>query len=260
MAEKLRDKSEDSGGLESTTVGIFRTSKTVKGGRNFSFAALVVVGDRKGNVGIGYGKGPGVPAGIEKAQKDAKKKMFTVNLNGGTLPHEVNGRFKSSTVRLLPAAPGTGVIAGGTVRAVLEMAGVQDCLTKAYGSTNKLNLCKAVIEGLKSLRTRETIASLRGVEIEASAVDEILAETRKSDEEAEAEVAKPLQTKPAPKQAKAAKPEEAEQPAESASEQGGAATAVVEAPPETKPEPDSTPASESGGDQAPAEDEEKKND
>ncbi|NBC10907.1 MAG: 30S ribosomal protein S5 [Planctomycetes bacterium] len=239
MAEKLRDKSEDTGGLESTTVGIFRTSKTVKGGRNFSFAALVVVGDRKGNVGIGYGKGPGVPAGIEKAQKDAKKKMFTVNLNGGTLPHEINGRFKSSTVRLLPAAPGTGVIAGGTVRAVLEMAGVQDCLTKAYGSTNKLNLCKAVIEGLKSLRTRETVAALRGVQIEASAVDEILAETRKSDEEAEAEVAQPLKTKPAPKPAKAEKPAKPEPTAESASESGAAATAVAEAP-----EP-----SETGGDE-----------
>jgi len=238
MAEKLRDKSEDTGGLESTTVGIFRTSKTVKGGRNFSFAALVVVGDRKGNVGIGYGKGPGVPAGIEKAQKDAKKKMFTVNLNGGTLPHEINGRFKSSTVRLLPAAPGTGVIAGGTVRAVLEMVGVQDCLTKAYGSTNKLNLCKAVIEGLKSLRTRETVAALRGVQIEASAVDEILAETRKSDEEAEAEVAQPLKTKPAPKQAKAEKPAEAESPAASTSEQDAPATAVAETPPAPESEGD----------------------
>jgi len=122
---------------------------------------------------------------------------------------------------------------------VLEMAGVQDCLTKAYGSTNKLNLCKAVIEGLKSLRTRETVAALRGVQIEASAVDEILAETRKSDEEAEAEVAQPLKTKPAPKPAKAEKPAKPEPTAESASESGAAATAVAEAP-----EP-----SETGGDE-----------
>ncbi len=243
MAEKLRDKNEDSGGLESTTVGIFRTSKTVKGGRNFSFAALVVVGDRKGNVGIGYGKGPGVPAGIEKAQKDAKKQMFPVNLNGGTIPHEINGRFKSSSVRLIPAAPGTGVIAGGTVRAVLEMAGVQDCLTKAYGSTNKINLCKAVIEGLKSLRTRETIATLRGVQIDASAVDEILAETRKSDEEAEAETAKPLQTKPAPKKAKGEASQAPAEPANEAADASATATAVADAP--------ASP--EIGGDDSPSE-------
>lgn len=249
MAEKLRDKNEDSGGLESTTVGIFRTSKTVKGGRNFSFAALVVVGDRKGNVGIGYGKGPGVPAGIEKAQKDAKKQMFPVNLNGGTIPHEINGRFKSSSVRLIPAAPGTGVIAGGTVRAVLEMAGVQDCLTKAYGSTNKINLCKAVIEGLKSLRTRETIATLRGVQIDASAVDEILAETRKSDQEAEAETANPLMSQTAPKPTKQDSAKQEPAKPEAAAEQDAAATAVAEAPAAESTEQ----AEPGGGDESPAE-------
>lgn len=231
MAEKLRDQSEDSGGLESTTVGIFRTSKTVKGGRNFSFAALVVVGDRQGNVGIGYGKGPGVPAGIEKAQKDAKKNMFKVHLNGGTIPHEVNGRFQASSVRLIPAAPGTGVIAGGTVRAVLEMAGVQDCLTKAFGSTNQINLCKAVIEGLQALRTRESIAALRGVEIAASEVDEFLEASRKSMEAAEAKAPKAEK----PKKAEA-KPEEPKADAASAVDaapaEEAAATAVAEAPAE----------------------------
>lgn len=237
MAEKLRDKSEDSGGLESTTVGIFRTSKTVKGGRNFSFAALVVVGDRKGNVGIGYGKGPGVPAGIEKAQKDAKKKMFSVNLNGGTIPHQVNGRFKSSSVRLIPAAPGTGVIAGGTVRAVLEMAGVHDCLTKAYGSTNKINLCKAVIEGLKGMRTRETIASLRGVEIAMSEVDEVLEASRRSMESAESETAPAQVSKtgaPAA-QAPAGEPEQA-----ATSTDTDTATAVA-APPPAEPKAPAEP-------------------
>lgn len=170
MAEMIEERSA----LESTTVGIFRTATVVKGGRRFSFAALVVVGDRRGNIGLGYGKAPGVPAAIEKAQKDARKSMFHVELKESTIPHPVTGRYCSSKVRLLPAAPGTGVIAGGTVRAVLEMAGVQDCLTKAYGSTNQKNLCKAVVEGLMQLRRRRDIARLRGVEIQSSTVDELL--------------------------------------------------------------------------------------
>lgn len=180
MAETIN---AESGSLESTTVGIFRTASTTKGGKNFSFGALVVVGDRAGSVGIGYGKGRGVPAAIEKAQKDAKKKMVTINLKEGTLPHQVTGRFCASSVRLIPAAPGTGVIAGGTVRAVLEMAGVHDCLTKAYGSTNKMNLCKAVLEGLQALRTRESVESLRGVELGSTQVEEMLQSARISNRE-----------------------------------------------------------------------------
>lgn len=181
MAEFL----EDSNALESTTVAINRTATTVKGGRRMSFSALVVVGDRNGNVGVGYGKGRGVPAAIEKSQKDAKKNMFPVKLRAGTLPHETNGRACASSVKLIPAAPGTGVIAGGTVRAVLEMAGVKDCLTKAYGSTNKINLCRAVVDALKLLRTREEIAALRGVEIESSTVDEMLVAAKRFMTEAE---------------------------------------------------------------------------
>lgn len=181
MAEFL----EDSNALESTTVAINRTATTVKGGRRMSFSALVVVGDRHGNVGVGYGKGRGVPAAIEKSQKDAKKNLFPVKLRAGTLPHEASGRSCASTVRLIPAAPGTGVIAGGTVRAVLEMAGIKDCLTKAYGSTNKINLCRAVVDALKSLRTREEIAALRGVEIESSTVDEMLTAAKRFITEAE---------------------------------------------------------------------------
>lgn len=171
MAEML----EESSALESTTVRIAPTSTTVKGGRRRSFSALVVVGDRRGSVGLGYGKANGVPAAIEKAQKAARKQMSHVVLRSGTIPHPITGKFGSSTVRLLPAAPGTGVVAGGAVRAVLEMAGVHDCLTKAYGSTTEKNLCKAVIQGLTRLRSKETIAALRGVEIETSRVDEILA-------------------------------------------------------------------------------------
>lgn len=181
MAEFL----EDSNALESTTVAINRTATTVKGGRRMSFSALVVVGDRNGNVGVGYGKGRGVPAAIEKSQKDAKKNLFAVKLRAGTLPHEVKGRSCASSVKLIPAAPGTGVIAGGTVRAVLEMAGIKDCLTKAYGSTNKINLCRAVIDALKHLRTREEIAALRGVEIETSTVDEMLSAAKRFMTEAE---------------------------------------------------------------------------
>lgn len=166
---------EDSQALESTTVGIFRTATVVKGGRRFSFAALVVVGDRRGSVGIGYGKGRGVPVAIEKAQKAARKQLVRIEMKDSTLPHPIEGKFGASKIRILPAAPGTGVIAGGTARAVLEMAGVQDCLTKAYGSTNKKNLCKAVLDGLTRLRTKEQIASYRGVEIESTAVDEKIA-------------------------------------------------------------------------------------
>lgn len=170
MAEIL-DHAQD---LESTTVGIYRTAAVVKGGRRFSFAALVVVGDRHGKLGIGYGKAPGVPAAIEKAQKDARKSLKTVTLKEGTIPHPVTARFGASTVKLIPAAPGTGVIAGGTVRAVLELAGVKDCLTKAYGSRNQKNLCKAAFEGLLALRSKESIAELRGVELDQSHVEEIL--------------------------------------------------------------------------------------
>ena len=171
MAERISDETQE---LESTTVGIYRTAAVVKGGRRFSFSALVVVGDRRGRVGIGYGKAPGVPSAIEKAQKNARKEMFQIALQEGTIPHAVNARFGASKVRIVPAAPGTGVIAGATLRAILEMAGVRDCLTKAYGSSNPKNLVKAALDGLRSLRHRSTIAKIRGVEIEESDVDRVL--------------------------------------------------------------------------------------
>lgn len=165
---------DDKGQLESNTIGVFRTAATVKGGRRFSFGSLVVVGDRAGQVGLGHAKANEVPRAIEKAQKSARKAMKRITLKGGTIPHEVNGRFGSASIRLIPASPGTGVVAGATVRAVLEMAGITDCLTKSYGSNNKQNLAKATLEGLLQLRTREETASLRGVTIEKSVVDEML--------------------------------------------------------------------------------------
>lgn len=169
------ETTEASKAIESTTVGIYRTATVVKGGRRFSFSAMVVMGDRQGGVGLGYGKGRGVPVAIEKAEKNARKAMVKVTLKEGTLPHPVTGKFGASSVKLIPAAPGTGVIAGGTVRAVLEMVGVRDCLTKAYGSTNQKNLCKAVIAGLGQLRSKDQIAELRSVEVVSSTVEEMLA-------------------------------------------------------------------------------------
>lgn len=160
--------------LESSTVKIYRTATVVKGGRRFSFAALVVVGDRKGSVGIGYGKAPGVPAAIEKAQKSARKTLVRVELQEGTLPHEVKSKFGASMVKLVPAAPGTGVIAGATVRTVLELAGVRDCLTKSFGSNNQKNLLKAAYDGLMRLRSKAEIAELRSVSLDATEVEKRL--------------------------------------------------------------------------------------
>ena len=231
MAEVL----EGSQALESTTVAINRTATTVKGGRRMSFSALVVVGDRNGKVGVGYGKGRGVPAAIEKAQKAAKRNLFSVGARADTLPHAVLGRFGASSVKLIPAAPGTGVIAGGTARAVLEMAGIKDVLTKAYGSTNAINLTKAVVNGLQQLRSREDIAALRGVEIGSSQVDEMLATARKTMQESVAAApAQPLKVandsvKP---------PEAPEAPAPEASTESPA----PEAEAEPAPAADETPA------------------
>ncbi|MAO22330.1 MAG: 30S ribosomal protein S5 [Phycisphaerae bacterium] len=168
MAEIL----DESTNLESHTVGIYRTAATVKGGRRFSFGALVVVGDRRGKVGYGYAKSPEVPTAIEKAQKHARQSLIKIPMAGTTLPHEIEGTACASKVRLMPASPGTGVVAGGTVRAVMEIAGISDCLTKCTGSTSKLNTVKACLDGLSKLRTREQIAELRGVEITTSDIEE----------------------------------------------------------------------------------------
>ena len=151
--------------LVEDTVQINRTAKVMKGGRRFGFSALVVVGDGRGVVGLGFGKAREVPPSIEKGITDAKKNLQRVNLKGTTVPHSVVARFRSSTVKIMPAAPGTGIIAGAAVRKVLEAAGVKDVLTKALGSKNPMNLAKATLEGLASMKTRREIAARRGVEL-----------------------------------------------------------------------------------------------
>jgi small subunit ribosomal protein S5 len=153
---------DESSQLESTTIGVYRTASTVKGGRRFSFGALVVVGNRRGQVGYGYGKANEVPQAIEKAQKYAKRAMVDITRIGTTIHHEVEGKFSASKVRLIPASPGTGVVAGGVVRAIMDMAGVSDCLSKCYGSTNARNTVKAVFDGLGQLSIPDEVASLRG--------------------------------------------------------------------------------------------------
>lgn len=161
--------SADEGGVESSVVRIYRCSKVVKGGRTFSFGALVVAGDRQGKIGVGYGKANEVPPAVEKATKDARKSMFSVNLKGTTIPHTVTGRSGASTVVLVPARPGTGVTAGKSVRPCLELTGITDILTKAYGSTAPKNLVKATLDALRQLRSREQVQEKRGVELEANA-------------------------------------------------------------------------------------------
>jgi small subunit ribosomal protein S5 len=159
-------QSESSRGeLIDKVVKIRRCAAVVKGGRRFSFTALVVVGDGRGKVGWGYGKANEVPPAVEKAVKDGTRKMQPVAMRGTSIPHTVLGRFGASSVKMVPAAPGTGVIAGSAVRAVCEAAGIHDILTKSFGSTNPHNLAKAAIDALQQLRTQSEVERLRGVSL-----------------------------------------------------------------------------------------------
>ncbi len=148
---------------EERVVSIGRVTKVVKGGRRFSFSALVVVGDKKGKVGFGTGKAGEVPDAIKKAIEDAKKNIIQVPITGTTIPHAVTGKFGAGKVFLRPAVEGTGVIAGGPVRAVMELAGIEDVLSKSLGSNTPINIVRATVEGLKELRNVETVAKMRGL-------------------------------------------------------------------------------------------------
>ena len=147
-------------------VAVNRVSKTVKGGRNMRFSALMVVGDEKGRVGCGMGKAVEIPEAIRKGTEDAKKQMINVPLNGTTIPHEVVGVFGTARVKMMPAPEGTGVIAGGPVRDVLEVCGIKNIVTKSIGSNNKINVVRATLDGLRQMRSAEQVAKLRGKTVE----------------------------------------------------------------------------------------------
>ena len=161
-----RVEPQQSGELLEKLIAVNRVAKVVKGGRIFSFTALTVVGDGNGRVGFGYGKAREVPAAIQKAMEKARRNLVTVDLNGHTLQHPIKGRHSGSKVYMQPASEGTGIIAGGAMRAVLEVAGVQNVLSKCYGSTNPINVVRATIKALTDMNSPEQVAAKRGLSVE----------------------------------------------------------------------------------------------
>lgn len=163
---KPREREEIKDEFDKKMLDVRRVTKVVKGGRTMRFSALVIVGDKKGRVGMGIAKASEVPAAIEKATKAAKKSLITVPVINGTIPHEIIGKFAKTSVKMLPSKKGSGLIAGGAARTVFEMAGYTDLTAKIYGSTDKINVARATLNGLKSLRTKEQVALLRGLSVE----------------------------------------------------------------------------------------------
>src|SRR4051794_34421097 len=242
--------------LKERVVEINRVAKVVKGGRRFSFTALVVVGDEVDRVGVGYGKAREVPLAITKAVEDAKKNMFTIPKHGSTITHEVLGRFDAARVLLRPASEGTGVIAGGGVRAVLELGGVRNVLAKSLGTTNPINMAKATVVALRELRRPEDVARIRGKQIsEVLPLPRIkTAQQLEAAGEAAVVVEPPVvEEAPKPKKRAPAKPKEpkkAEGAAESATALGDSAAPAESPVTEAEPAEVSPPPEQSASDQA----------